>query len=400
MFSSKTRILANILIITSLLVSGLSALTYGQIVPTQTCDACGMMVAADCQAHLKVADSTGTVHYVDCLKCALKLLKTYGELNVVATCDWNGPNSVITINLKNFVNSTTVNPPTALYIDGGCTKNRVVYDQAAADALFAHNGTSQYTTALQNVTIPSNATVLTVPQAATMYAFTSNPDPTPTPSPTPTASPSSSPIPTVTSQPSSPPTPTKTPTTTATPSPTVIATQTCEACGMDVAADAQAKYKVTDGTGAVHYAECYMCALNLINKFDQVTITSYCDWYGPNYNVTVVSSQFGKVVNVTPQTAMFLNGGSCVINRVAYNQSAADALVANGFSMYTLPMQHYDLPKETKLTTVTQEAMTLAKNTTNQTPTLPFPIIIAALAGAAIIALSIASYKKLKASKN
>jgi hypothetical protein len=74
--------------------------------------------------------------------------------------------------------------------------------------------------------------------------------------------------------------------------------------------------------------------------------------------------------------------------------------LANGFSKYTLPEQHYDLPKETKVTTVTQEAMTLAKNTTTQPSTLPFPIIIGAVAGAAIITLSIVSYKKLKFNKN
>jgi hypothetical protein len=402
MFTKKTRITANILIISALLFSGIAALTYGQM-PTQTCEACGMMVAADAQAHLKVVDSTGTTHYVDCLKCALRLLKTYGELNVTATCDWNGPAFVIGINLKNYtdghyVNSTVVNPTSALFIDGGCTKNRVVYNQAAADALLSNNGTSQYMTMMQNVTIPSNATVLTIPQAATMYAFVASPDPTPTPTPTQPTSPTFTPTPTAKSSPSA--TPTKTSTPTATPTPTAVTTQTCETCGMDVPANAQAKYTITDGNGTVHYAECYMCALQLVNKYDQVNITSYCDWYGPDYIVTVQSSQYGKAVNVTPSTAMFLNGGSCVINRVAYNQTATDALLANGFSMYTLPEQHYDLPSGTNVTTVTQEALTLAKNTTDQTPTLPYPIIIVAFAGIAIIALSFVAYKKLKFNKD
>jgi hypothetical protein len=393
MFSQRNKIVSNALIITFLIVSGLSALTNAQMVTTQTCESCGMMVAADSQAHLKVVDSTGAIHYVDCFKCALKLLKTYGELNVTASCDWNGPNYLIVVNLKNYLNTTTVAPSTALYIDGACSKNRVLYNQASVDALFANNGTSQYTTALQNVTILSNATVLTIAQAANLYAFTSSPDPTPTP--TATVSPSSSPSPTAapkatpTAQPSSSPTPTPAP---------IIATQTCEACGMEVAADAQTKYLITDGNGTAHYAECYMCALNLINKFDQLTINSYCDWYGPNYTVTVQSSQFGKDVNVTPPTAMFLNGGSCVINRVAYNQTAADALLANGFSRYTLPEQHYDMPNGTNVTTLTQAAITLAKNTSN--PTLTVPIIIGVFAGAAIIGLSILSYKKLKSNKN
>jgi hypothetical protein len=395
MFTYKTKILSNVLLITFLLVSGLSALTNAQMATTQTCEACGMMVAADSQAHLKVVDSAGTIHYVDCFKCALRLLKNYGELNITATCDWNGPNYVITVNLKNYVNATTVNPLTAMFIDGGCSKNRVLYNQASVDALFANNGTSQYSTAIQNVTILSNATVLTITQAASLYAFTSSPDPTPTPTVSPSFTPITLPTPTPTARPISSPTPTSNPTPTATPT---IATQTCEACGMEVAEDAQAKYIITDGNGTVHYAECFMCALNLINKYDQLTITSYCDWYGPNYTVTVQSSQFGKDVNVTPSTAMFLNGGSCVINRVAYNQTAADVLLANGFSTYTLPEQHYDMPNGTNVTLVTQAAMTLAKNTSN--PTLTVPIIIGVFAGAAIIGLSILSYKKLKSNKN
>ena len=91
---------------------------------------------------------------------------------------------------------------------------------------------------------------------------------------------------------------------------------------------------------------------------------------------------------------MFLNGGSCVINRVAYNQTAADALLANGYSAYTLPEQHYDLPKETTLTPLTQAATTSTKNDSAQTPIIP--IAIGAFAGAAIIALSVVAYKKFK----
>jgi hypothetical protein len=393
MFTYKTRIIANILIISAILVSGLAALTYGQMT-TQTCETCGMMVAPDAQMHLKVVDSTGTTHYVDCLTCALKLLKTHDEINITTNCDWNGPTYSITINLKDNVNLTNVTPPTALFIDGGCTQNRVIYNQAAADALFAQNGTSQYLPKMQNVTIPSNATVMTIDQAAIKYGFISSPDPTPTPSPTPAVLPSSSPTASPTAKPTAQPSLSPTPTV----NPTRIATQTCEACGMEVAADAQAKYTIIDGNGTMHYAECYMCALNLINNYDTLTISSYCDWYGPNYPVTVESSQYGKVVNVTPSTAMFLNGGSCVINRVAYNQTVADALLTNGFSKYTLPMQHYDLPSGTNVATVAQAAMTLAKNTPNQTPTVP--IMIGVFAGVAIIALSIVSYKKLKLNKN
>ena len=398
MLSSKTRIIVNILLISALLLSGLAALTQGEMVTSQTCESCGMIVAADSQSHLKVVDSTGTIHYVDCVKCALKLLTNFGELNITATCDWNGPSKAISIHLKNHVNSTTVNPLTALYIDGSCTKNRIVYDQSSADALFANNGTSQYTTTLQNVTIPSNATVMSISQAAVLYAFTSSPDPTPTA--TPTSSPTAGPTATPTAQPTVSQTPTNTPNPTITPTsfstPTVLSAQQCEACGMDVSADAQVKYSIIDGNGVTHYAECYMCALNLINDYDKLTISSYCDWYGPNDTVTVESSQYGKVVNVTPSTAMFLNGGSCVINRVAYNQTAVDALLANGFSKYTLPEQHYDLPATTEVTTVEGAAVTVADTSPASTSQTPLILIVATVAGVAIVGIASVAFWKMK----
>jgi hypothetical protein len=396
---TSNRFFANIVIITFLLVSGLATLTHGQMT-TQTCETCGMMVAPDAQMHLKAVDSTGTTHYVDCLRCALKLLNTYNEINITTNCDWNGPTYAITINLTDYLNKTYVTPSTALFIDGGCTKNRVVYNQAAADALIANNGTSPYLTMMQNVTIPSNATIMTIDQAAIKYGFVSSPDPTttPTPSPTPTVSSISSPANSLTTTPTAKPTASPTPIKTSNPtlSPTSISTQACEACGMEVSADAQAKYVITDGNGVTHYAECYMCALNLINKYDQLTITSYCDWYGPNSAVTVESSQFGKVVNVTPSTAMFLNGGSCVINRVAYNQTAADALLANGFSMYTLPMQHYDLPATTKVTTVENAALTYAGASHPLTSQTPLLLIVAAVMGVVIVSIAALAFWKMK----
>jgi hypothetical protein len=400
MLTSKAKILVNILLISALLLSGLAAFTQGEMVSTQTCESCGMMVAADSQSHLKVVDPTGTIHYVDCVKCALKLLKNYGELNITATCDWNGPSKVITINLKNHVNSTTVNPSSALYIDGSCTKNRIVYDQSSSDALFSNNGTSQYTTVLQNVTIPSNATVMSISQAAVLYAFTSSPDPTPTPSPATTSSPTAGPTATPTAQPTVSQTPTNTPNPTIAPTPfstpAIISTQQCEACGMEVPADAQVKYSIIDGNGVTHYAECYMCALHLINKYDNLTIISYCDWYGPNCTVTVESSQYGKAINVSPSTAMFLNGGSCVINRVAYNQTAADALLTNGFSSYTLPEQHYDLPTTTKVATVDNAAVTFANISSASPSQTPLILIVATLAGVAIVGVASVAFWKMK----
>jgi hypothetical protein len=383
---------AFILISSIILSSGFSAVAMAAMGGggSQICESCGMPVDSVSQAHLKVADVNGTLHYTDCLKCAFKLLPKYGELNIVATCDWNGPTYPITIALKDGVDTVTVNPSTAQFIDGNCMKNRVLYNDAAVAAIFANNGTSPYLAALQNVTIPSNATVMTVAQAAMTYAFTDSPLPSPTATTIETVAPTS---PTTTN---SPPKPSSTATATATTSPT-LKTETCEACGMEVTPASQLKYQIIDGNGTIHFAECSMCTLRLLSKYNQVTVNTYCDWYGPNYPITVESSQFGKVVNVTPSTALFLNGGSCAANRVAYNQTAADKLLASGYSVeYTLPDQQYALPANTNVASVREAALSLAENvapTDTQNSNL---IIVAAVAGIVILTLAVVAFKKLK----
>lgn len=390
--------------------SGTVSAQMGGGVGSQICESCGMTVDSVSQAHLKVVDSTGTIHYVDCLKCALKLVPKYDSLNITATCDWYGPTNSINIVLKDHEDTVTVSPQSALFIDGTCTKNRVLSNQTAVDAIFANNGRSPYLAALQNVTIASNATVMSVVQAARTYAFTDSPLPsvTPTTSPSPTPSPSPAPSSTATVYPSTTPTstpkpvtPNPTPTanpTAITPAPTAFTTKTCEACGMDVTAETQAKYTIVDGTGQAHYAECIMCALQLVNRYDQLTISTYCDWYGPNYTITLQSSNFGKDVTVMPSTAMFLNGGSCVINRAAYNQTAADQLLINGYSTYTVSEQRYSLPTDTKVSLMATAAMSYAQ--TIAQPLSNLPVILAAAAGIAIIVVSILAFKKLNQKRN
>ena len=145
MFTKRTRIIANILIISALLISGLSALTLGQMT-TKPCDSCGMNVDSIGQARFSIVDAAGHQYVACCPVCALKLVKTYGEINITSFCDLNGPNFPITINAKQYGSVLTVNPQSALIIlGGGCTKNRLVYNVAAADALLSqtNNGTSQ-----------------------------------------------------------------------------------------------------------------------------------------------------------------------------------------------------------------------------------------------------------------
>lgn len=396
----------------TLLLFGSSGIVQAQMGGgSNVCEQCGMTVDAVSQAHFKVVDANGTIHYAECMMCAFKLLKIYEELNITTYCDWYGPNYTITVNVKQRGNIVTSNASDALVIaGGGCTKNRVVYNQTAATALLANNGTSDYLAPIQKyvngvngmlVVVPANATIMSMAQAALQFGGG-----VPTPSPTPTAAPTPTPTPTSTATPN--PTPTPTPALALTPTPTpanppstptIGTAQTCEVCGMEVSPSAQAKYVVTDENGTVHYVECFMCALNLIKDYSQVHIVTSCDWYGPNYTITVDSKEFGKEVTVSPPTAMFLSGGSCVTNRAAYNQTAADELIGNGYSQFTLVDQQYSLPADTKVMTVKDAAMQFAQ----KTPAQPFQttMVLAAVAavGVAVMFGSFVGYKKLKSPK-
>ncbi len=167
---------------------------------------------------------------------------------------------------------------------------------------------------------------------------------------------------------------------------------------MDVSPAAQARYLATDGNGNVHYVECFMCALHLLNQYDQVTINTSCDWYGQNYPIVVQSTQYGKMVTVTPSTAMFLSGGSCVINRAAYNQTAADELLINGYSSNTLREQQYALPTSTNVTLVKDAALTYAGTFSPSPSQTPLLLVVAVVAGVAIVVAAMVAFRRLKQS--
>jgi hypothetical protein len=404
MFTFRMKIAANILIISALLFSGLSVLSYGQ--NPITCDQCGMTLDDTGQARYRILDSNGNIHLACCPICALKLQRTYGDLNITSFCDYYGPNFPITIITKNNGTDVTVNPPDALIIAAGsCIKNRLVYNSSAADALLAspNNGTSKWLSPLTNATVLANATRLSVAQAALINGVglpTPTPSPSPSPTPTLSLSPSSTPSLSPSTSPSTSPSNSLSPTPTNSPVPTAtgLDIQICEVCGMDVTPESQNRYTVTDGNGNVHYVECYMCALQLINDYETLHIETYCDWYGPNYPITVDSHNYGALVTVNPSTAIFLRGGSCVTARIAYNQTAADNLLSNGFSQNTSPEQHYALPSKTQVKLVDDAISTwYAKAEVTTTPTLLI-LALGLVIGAVIIGGSILAFKKLKTS--
>ncbi len=165
---------------------------------------------------------------------------------------------------------------------------------------------------------------------------------------------------------------------------------------MDVTAESKARYIVTDGAGTVHYVECFMCAMQLINDYETLKIQTYCDWYGPNYPIVVNSYKFGQTVSVNPSNAIYLRGGSCVTARAAYNQTAADNLLANGFSQNTSPEQKYALPSTTQVKLVNDAISTwYSKADATASPTM-LMLALALVVGVIIIIISIFAFKRLK----
>jgi len=348
-------------IVAVLLLSNLATFVMGETQnSTLSCEQCGMPVDETGQARFRIVDSVGQQHVACCPVCALKMLKTYEELNITSFCDYNGPNYPIIINAKNYGNDVSVSPVSALIIIGGsCTKNRLVYDDVSADVLLSppNYGTSKWLSTLSNDTVAANATRKGVVQAALQFGggLTS-------PSPSSTS---------------------------------VASLQECEVCGMDVTAESQTRYKVADGNGNVHYVECFMCALSLVNDYETLHVDTYCDWYGPNYPIVIDSSNFGRVVTVNPPNAMFLRGGSCVTARAAYNQTAVDSLLANGFSQYTSPEQKYALPSNTEVKSVVDAIKTwYAEPNKTDSPT-SLVLILTVIVGVAIILGAIFAYRKL-----
>jgi hypothetical protein len=175
-------------------------------------------------------------------------------------------------------------------------------------------------------------------------------------------------------------------------------TQTCETCPMQVGADAQDHFAVYDGDGTRHWVECIGCALKLLKTYDTVRIETYCDWYGPDYPVVAEISQNGAVTTVNPSSALILLGGGCTANRVAYNQTAADELLANGFSEYTMMMMQNALPANTNVTTIPAKAKTFASSTTQgetEQPSYIIPAVIG-IVGGVVILVAVVAYRKGK----
>jgi hypothetical protein len=157
-------------------------------------------------------------------------------------------------------------------------------------------------------------------------------------------------------------------------------------------------FKVTDGIGKPHYVECFMCALNLVKRYETLHIQAFCDWYGPDYPITVDTTEYGAQATVNPQSAMYLYAGSCENNRVAYNQTAADELRGNYSANTSLFQQHEWASTPTVITV--SEAIALynpnsAKQDSKQDPQQDYTILVPIAVGS-ILASAVAIFAVTK----
>ena len=300
-----------------------------------------MTIDAMGQARFKIFDANGTRHYGCCPICALKLVKTYGELNITSFCDLNGPNYPITIEAKKNGSFATITPTSALIIMGmSCTKNRIVYNSSAADTLLAppHNGTSQWLSPMTNATVLPNCTRIGLAEAVLQYGGG-------------TLSP-------------------------------------CEKCGMNVDPTGQARLRILDTNGTTHIACCPMCAFKLLNATNgELNITSYCDYYGTSYPIRMSIRAYGGEVQVSPSSALIINGGSCAKNRIVYNSSAADGLLAppnNGTSPWLSPLTNATVLANATRMGVAQAALQFGGGVV---PEFSAVAMILAFAGVAVFAV-------------
>lgn len=298
------------------------------------CDACGMTVDSMGQTRFKIVDPDGNRYYACCPGCAFRLLKTNAELNITSFCDLNGPAYPITIAAKKSGSIATISPTSALVIAGGsCTKNRIVYNAAAADELLGplHNGTSQWLSPMTNATVLPNCTRIGLAEAVLKFGEGT--------------------------------------------------ISSCEKCGMNVDPTGQARLRILDANGTTHIACCPMCALKLLNTTNgQFSMSSYCDYYGPSVPINVRIGAFGSDLQVTPSTVLLIMGGGCTKNRIVVNSTAADALLSfpnNGTSKWLSPMTNDTLLANSTRMTVAQAVQTVIPEFSAPTMILAFVVLSA-----------------------
>jgi len=174
----------------------------------------------------------------------------------------------------------------------------------------------------------------------------------------------------------------------------------CPACGMVVTKEMIDHIKVYDSQGNLIPVCCIGCAFRLLAapQWKTLHIETYCDWYGPDYKITIDIVD-GKVVKVEPETARFIIGAaitkSCASNRVAYNQTAVENLLKYGYSEYSL--YKTELPPNAPVLTAEMAAAKLPQVGIKYAPPSVAFLAGIAVAGIVVLALSVVAWKKLAA---
>lgn len=176
----------------------------------------------------------------------------------------------------------------------------------------------------------------------------------------------------------------------------------CEACGMLVTTEIREHIEIMDESGSAHYACCQACMFRLLDPdlgYNNLHIETYCDCYGPDYKIIIDCTQNGNHTISNPTTAVILLGGkivqSCANNRIAYNSTAAEILIDQGFSTYTMSWQRNPLPPMTPVIPVAMVAQNMAlKGISYTAPSLILPLSVGGF-GLVILILSMLMFRNL-----
>ncbi len=177
----------------------------------------------------------------------------------------------------------------------------------------------------------------------------------------------------------------------------------CPACGMLITPEIDEHFNIRDDLGNRLHACCPGCALRLLDPvrgWRNLHIETYCDYYGPKHRIVIDAKDHGAVVTVNPSTARILLGGKvvkgCVNNRIAYNSTAVEGLLREGYTKYTMSWMQVKLPEGTPVMPVDKLAPTIAKDMGIQyVPPSPAMIAGIAIVGIVILVASIVAYRKL-----
>ena len=162
---------------------------------------------------------------------------------------------------------------------------------------------------------------------------------------------------------------------------------------MIITSDMKEHIFITDSQSNRIYACCQACMLRILDPvkgYDQIHIETFCDWYGPEFKIIIEARNHGNSTVVNPDTALLLLGAmvvpGCSNTRIAYNQTAAEMLLMDGYSKYTMIHQRNELPEGTPIRTIQSAATTLSS--VGITYVAPKPWSVIALTVISIIVLT------------